>query len=285
MKASEYFSTKAISASFLKSCSFSAHAGWKFLNEPNFQSDAMAFGSAVHTAILEPHLFNEQYCVEPLHAPKKLTSAQEEAFKKFPDLEKPTKAQVTANEESIKKLAFWNEFNLINKDKTLLSNDEFFKISKIKENCLAIPAVKTALDTFEKEKSILWKSSGMDFKARLDLVDESGGVVIDLKTTRDASERGFLRQLLELRYDIQLFHYLSSVSGSAAYAIAVETETCEVALYDLTDIVMSDFTKKRYTKALEVALEVMEMKECPNKFPNEIVSLKLPNWALESETV
>lgn len=256
MNSKDYFASKGISASFLKACSFSAHAGYKFLHEPSFQSDAMAFGSAVHTLILEPHLFDSQYAIS----------------EKFDRRTKAGKEAATAFEEA-------------NKGKMILDQDDLFKLSKIKENCLAIPAVKSALETFEKEKSLQWVSGDVPFKARLDLVDAKNGVVIDLKTTRDASERGFLRQLLELRYDIQLLHYLNSVKGSAAYAIAVETETCEVALYDLTDIVTSDFTKKRYENALKIALNVLEMKECPPKFKSEIISLTLPKWALESEAV
>lgn len=252
MKASEYFATKGISASFLKACSFSAHAGYKFLHEANFQSDAMAFGSAVHTAILEPHLFNDQYAIS----------------EKFDKRTKAGKEGAAA-------------FEAANTGKLILDQDDLFKISKIKENCLAIPAVKGALEVFEKEKSLTWNEGELKFKARLDLVDAKNGVVIDLKTTRDASERGFLRQLLELRYDIQLKHYLDSVKGSAAYAIAVETETCEVALYDLTDIVSSDFTKKRYENALKTAINVMQLTECPPKFKSEIISLTLPKWAME----
>lgn len=256
MKSSEYFATKGISASFLKACSFSAHAGWKFLHEKPFQSDAMAFGSAVHTAILEPHLFNEQYAIS----------------EKFDKRTKAGKDGAAA-------------FEAANIGKMIIDQDEFFKISKIKENCLAIPAVKTALETFEKEKSVIWKENDLTFKARLDLVDVKNGVVIDLKTTRDASERGFLRQLLELRYDIQLFQYMKATNSSAAYAITVETETCEVALYDLTEITLSEFTKKRYENALKTAINVMQMSECPPKFKAEIVTLNLPKWAIEMETV
>lgn len=256
MKSSEYFATKGISASFLKACSFSAHAGYKFIHEKSFQSDAMAFGSAVHTAILEPHLFNEQYAIS----------------EKFDKRTKAGKDGAAA-------------FEAANIGKLILDQDEFFKISKIKENCLAIPAVKSALESFEKEKSVTWESSGMTFKARLDLVNIKDGVTIDLKTTRDASERGFLRQLLDLRYDIQLLHYMKATNSSAAYAIAVETETCEVALYDLTEITLSEFTKKRYENALKTAINVLEMKECPPKFKSEIITLNLPKWAIEMETV
>lgn len=252
MKSSDYFATKAISASFLKSCSFSAHAGWKFLNEPNFQSDAMAFGSAVHTAILEPHLFNDQYAIS----------------EKF---DKRTKAGKEASAA----------FEAANIGKLILDQDEFFKISKIKENCLAIPAVRTALDTFEKEKSILWKEGTYDFKARLDLVDAGGGVVIDLKTCRSAEPKDFVRQIYQLRYNLQLFHYLKSIGGNTAYAIAIETDSCEVACYNLDKIVFSESTKILYDRALEVAKHVLTLKECPSKFSNEIVDLSEPKWVGE----
>lgn len=75
------------------------------------------------------------------------------------------------------------------------------------------------------------------------------------------------------------------MNATAAYAIAVETESAEVALYDLTEIAFSDFTKNRYEMALKTAKNVLELTECPPKFPNEIVTLNLPKWALESESV
>ena len=266
-----YFETKGINASFLKACSFGAYAGWKYLNGPPFKSDAMAFGTAVHAAILEPDLFASNYITVPFDAPKKPTKAQLEAKEK--------------SEKALHSIYWWENFNSKNSDRTILEPEEFETIKKIKERCLAIPAVKGALESFEKEVSFTWTNDGTDFKAKLDLVDQTNGVVIDLKTTRDASLRGFSKQLLELRYDIQLLHYCKAVNATAAYAIAVETESAEVALYDLTEIAFSDFTKNRYEMALKTAKNVIELTECPPKFPNEIVTLNLPKWALESESV
>lgn len=254
MNFNEYKKTTGINASFLKACSFGAYAGYKYLHMPDFQSDAMAFGSAVHAAILEPEVFAKHFAVSD----------------KF---DKRTKAGKEASAA----------FEAEHAGKTIIDTDDYQKILKIKTNCYAIGAVKDALDSFEKEKNFLWKDGELDFKARLDLVDVKNGVVIDLKTTRDATERGFLRQCLDLRYDIQLLHYMKAVGASAAYAIAVETESCEVALYDLTEIAVSDFAKKRYENALKTAIEVLSLRECPSKFKNEIVTLSLPKWALEME--
>lgn len=253
----EYKALKGINASFLKACSFSAWHGWKYLNEPQFTSDAMEFGSAAHSALLEPETFQSMYAVSP----------------KF---DKRTKAGKEGAAE----------FESANFGKTVIDQDDAFKIGQIVANCKAIPAVAAALSAFEKEKTYTWDHPvGFKMKARLDLVDHKNGVIIDVKTTRNGEEREFLKQLLALRYDCQLLHYSFPLDTAATvYTIAIESDTAQVALYDVTDIVHSQFTLKRYEKALETAVQVLAMKECPPKFKPEIINLTLPKWALE-ETV
>jgi hypothetical protein len=253
MKNEEYRAIKAINASFLKACSFGHYQGWKHLNQPAYESDAMAFGSAVHCALLEPHLFLSQYAIS----------------EKFDKRTKVGKEGAAA-------------FESANIGKTVIDSDDATKIELIRKRCNEIEPVRAALASFEKEKTILFE--GDKCKARLDLVDLKNGVVIDVKTTRDANPREFVNQLLALRYDIQLYHYCRAANATTAYAIAIESESAEVALYDLTDIVFSDFTKGRYHNAFAVALDVQKMTTCPPKFKTEIVNLNLPEWALK-ETV
>jgi len=277
MTEQEYSEVKAIRASFLKACSFGAYQGWKYLNGPAYESDAMEFGTMVHCALLEPDTFNERYVTIPMDAPKKLTKPQDEAFAKFATLEKPTKAQVEANQKSIRVIEWWKAFDEKNQGRIVISPDDLYKVEMVKRKCMDIPAVKDALREFEKEKTIVWDGN----KARLDLVNMDARVVIDIKTTRDGSAREFTSQLLALRYDIQMLHYALASKATTVYAIVIESETAEVALYDMTDIVFSDFTKKRYLSAYENALEVQQMTECPPKFKPEIVNLTLPKWAVE----
>jgi hypothetical protein len=273
----EYQTINATNASFLKACSFGLYQGFQYLHRPAYESDAMDFGKAVHCALLEPELFNDQFCLVPMDAPKKLTKTQEEAFEKFPKLDKPTAAQVKANAHAKSVIEWWDKFDKTAHDKVILSPDDFTKIEQIKKRCYANDAVKEAMDTFEKEKTVIFGNH--EFKARLDLVDVKNGVVIDVKTTRDASPYAFVKQLLSLRYHIQMLHYCKAVNATTAYVIAIESDTAEVALYDITDIVFSPATVAMYEKSIETARIVKDLKECPPKFELSIVNLKMPEWA------
>lgn len=253
----DYKKIEAVNASFLKACSFGAYQGFKYLHDKPFESDAMNFGSAVHSALLEPELFKNEYVITP----------------KF---DKRTKAGKEGAAQ----------FELENAGKAIISDEDYYKILKIKERCHAIDIVKEALTNFEKEKTYLWNHPTVGkMKARLDLVDEKNGVVIDVKTTRSANMREFSSQIVALAYDIQMLHYSYAISKNAAcYVIAIESDSAEVALYDITDIVHSSFTAMRYEQAMNTALDVLHMTECPPKFKPEIINLSLPKWA-ESESV
>lgn len=246
----EYNSIPAIRASFLKACSFSAWHGWNYLHAPQYESDAMKFGSAVHAAILEPEKFVTDYRFSP----------------KF---DKRTKAGKEGAES----------FAAENVGKIILDETDHFKIQSIVAKCQAIPAVADALKTFEKEKSFKWESEYGLMKAQLDLVDVKNKIIIDIKTTRDANPREFLRQSMTLRYPVQFHHYIQAVGAdSECYVIAVESESEEVAMYNITEIVTSTYTQMQYAQALKTAKEVSQMTERPAKFAREIVKLSLPSW-------
>jgi len=286
MTREEYDAISAINASFLKECAKSAYNGWMFLNHPKPPSDEMDLGSGIHAMLLEADQFFDKCAVIPEDAPKKLTKPQIEALEKFPTLEKPTKTQITANERSTKTGAWWKGFDAANTGKIILDQDEYQKIVRIKDKCLAIPHVAEALKNFKKEESATWDHPIYGkMKCRFDLVNWESKVFVDIKSTRDADSTAFVRQLIQLRYDIQMRHYWEAVGGDGIYVVAIESETEQVACYDIFDIVTSDFTDRRYKNALEVAAQVRQMTECPPKFKPEIVNLTLPKWAIESEAV
>lgn len=252
MNFEQYKKINAINASFLKACSFGHYQGFKYLHDKPYESDAMNFGSAVHAALLEPDVFQNEYAICP-----KL------------DKRKKGAKEIIA------------DFELKNEGKKIIDSEDFEKINLIRDRCLKIGAINSALSEFSKEKTYLWTDSEYgDMKARLDLVNDDAGVVIDVKTTRNADEREFTSQLLALRYDIQMLHYSVALGKkTTVYSIAIESESAEVALYDLNNIVFSDFTRNRYNAALKVAKEVLKMTACPPKYKQEIIDLKLPEWA------
>lgn len=246
----DYFKLPGISASFLKECHKSDFDGWNYLHNPRPATDAMNFGTAVHAVLLEFERFNDLIAVSP----------------KFDRRTKVGKEAAQAFEETAQ-------------GKVVIDEEEHARVKLIRERCLSIPIIADALSKFDKEKVFTWEMDGLDCKAKLDLVDSGSGVVIDVKTTRNAEISQFIRQTLDLRYDIQLAHYASAISKDATtYAIAIESDTAQVACYDLTDIIRSPFTESRYRQAVEAAVRVRSLKEEPLKFSTEIVRATLPRY-------
>jgi len=84
------------------------------------------------------------------------------------------------------------------------------------------------------EHVIRWQENGLECRAMLDWLRDDLETIDDLKTTSDASFRGFQRKVWSLRYDIQAAFYLRAVGawlGEMSHPIkprfrwvAVETE-------------------------------------------------------------
>ena len=127
-------------------------------------TESMNFGSAVHKLILEPHDFNKEFAVMPKY-----------------DLRK------TADKEA--KTAFDAE----NQGKIYLSEDVFENAS----HCAAI-AKEIAGQFFKDgiaEASFFSELDGVPVRCRPDYYIESKGLIVDVKTTQDASPDGFLRSI------------------------------------------------------------------------------------------
>lgn len=79
------------------------------------------------------------------------------------------------------------------------------------------------------EHVIRWEERGVECRAMLDWVRDDNRYIDDLKTTADASHRGFQRKIWSLRYDIQAAFYRRAVLASQDAQprfrwVAVETE-------------------------------------------------------------
>ena len=79
------------------------------------------------------------------------------------------------------------------------------------------------------EHVIRWEENGVRCKAMLDWLRDDFATIDDLKTTSDASPRGFQRKVWNLRYDIQAAFYRRGVLFKTGALprfrwVAVETE-------------------------------------------------------------
>jgi hypothetical protein len=135
---------------------------------------AMNIGSAFHTMLLEPSKFHREFAIAP-------------------QLDRRTKA---GKEE-------WERFSAASEGKIILSDDQFAKVSKMVELISQHEIVMTLLDEAAFERSIFWtdKETGLQFKARPDIW--SSKMVVDLKTTNDASAHSFMRSALSYGYYLQ----------------------------------------------------------------------------------
>lgn len=181
--AEEYFALDRVSNSYLKRlATVPALAKKEYKTTP-----AMAFGTACHTYVLEPATFDEQIAV-------------------LPKIDRRTK----------KGKEIYNVFVAESKGKTVISADEFKAIESIGESIQGHPGASHLLNEGIAEQSVIWeeKRTGLECKARPDWLKKDG-IVVDLKTTKNASRHGFLQEAVKYSYYTQAAFYLKGLNHAA----------------------------------------------------------------------
>jgi len=150
-------------------------AHYKFA-PPRKPSAAMHIGTAIHTAILEPVVFQDKYmCLENIDDKRK--SEYKEAVKEF------GKDFVLTASESANIKGMQEALSLNHDANKLINSIEYAELSCYATNI-----------------------NGVLLKCRFDGLT-ADGVAIDLKKTRDASARGFGKSVAEYRYHVQEAFY------------------------------------------------------------------------------
>jgi hypothetical protein len=172
----DYHSTSGISSSAVKAVYKKSLAHWKG-EKRNPNNPAFAMGSAVHANLLE----KERNLV--VKGPKTKSS-----------------------------LAFKEMKNNLAEDQILLTEVEFNVANCITRGALSNPSCASYLNHPHRlnEVSIFVEDpiSGLILKTRPDLLIEDEHTVFDVKTTQDASPRGFLKECLKYGYLLQGAHYV-----------------------------------------------------------------------------
>lgn len=147
------------------------------------ETPALARGTLVHTAVLEPELLEERYKVSDL----KTFDARHKAFQE---------EQAAAGGRELIKRADWN---------MALAMRDAVQAHPVARDLLA-PGLLM-------EQSIYWidARTGLLCRGRSDVLRTDMRVIVDLKSTADASPRGFGKQAAQLRYPWQSAWYLDGV--------------------------------------------------------------------------
>lgn len=218
MSNADYHSLDYVSKSHLDEVNKSPYHYWDRYINPNRvipePTKQMILGSAFHTLVLEPELFEKEYIVESANAPKRPTDTQRNA-------KKPSNQTLSA-------IAFWDSFDDKAKGKTFVSLDDLKRLTIMKQRVLEHPAASTILNMSGViEQSYQWKDSltGEICKSRPDFHTDDGTLIVDLKTTSDASELGFQKSVHNFRYHVQAGFYLRSIEEAQQFVfIAVESK-------------------------------------------------------------
>ena len=226
---------------------------------PQKTTPEMLLGSALHTAVLQPELFDEEY----MELPKidRRTKEGKELYKQYSD-----------------------------SGKTLLDSVTVATVQKMKESLMQHPIISTILSTGQPELSCfgcLPEFPHTLVKCRPDWYNEELGVLLDLKTSCDASPKAFAKASADYFYHLQhalyldLFSYISGKRIQAFLFAVVEKEPpYAVALYQLDDDAVEK-GRDLYRKAILAYNDSLERNYWVGYSPR-IEVLQLPAWALVS---
>lgn len=202
----DYLEIDALNWSLLKEMAKSpAHFAYR-REHPREDTPRLAFGRAVHCAVLEPDRFPRDYVIY---------------------------------NGSRRYGKDWDQFSAANHDKTALRADEY-------ETCLAVRdavfAHKTARDMLrgDSEVTVEWEDAetGLRCKSRVDHVNEDG--ITDLKTTSSVDAWEFSAHSARMLYHSQLaFYHRGLPFPEYPRILAVEiTPPYDVAVFRLTEDAM-----------------------------------------------
>jgi hypothetical protein len=224
---------------------------------PQESTPAMLFGTAVHTAVLEPDLFATEYALAP--PVTRTTKAGKEAW-------------ALAAEGG----------------KQLLTSAEWNSIEGIKTSIQAHPAASKCLLTAGlNECTFIAKDpvTGLDLKCRPDRFTDSGWVV-DLKTTQDASTAEFAKSIHKFGYHIQAAFYLHTIEIATGRRplgfifMAVE----KTAPYAVQMLRLGESSMQLGNEIVQLQLARLAYCLAADSWPgyeDSVVDVELPAWALK----
>lgn len=228
-----------------------------FFKDESDRTRGMEFGSAVHTAVLEPDLFKEKYII---------TSAKARTASVYKEAAKIHGGEFTLTQKEGDDIRMMAENVYLNAEaKRLISESEF------------------------KEASIFTTdpATGVRVRVRADILSFKNGFIGDYKSTTDAREHAFSRSICEYGYHVQAALYLSAIEWAFGekmndfFLIPQEKTAPYVAeVYQLDDISLT-IGKKLMRESLNKYAECMETGNWhPYVGNGEKRLITLPDWVI-----
>jgi exodeoxyribonuclease VIII len=191
----KYHSSRAISASGLKS--IHNKSVYHFINQKPYTSDAYQLGTAIHTLVLEPHLFDEQV--------------------KFYD---KVDGRTAEGKEQKKLLEAWQEEGKLVFPET---DREMFTI--IKDNFDNNPTASKYAKGDVELSHYIEDFQGVYLRIRPDVINYDEGFISDVKTCRSNTPKNFRNDIYKYGYHIQATLYCDALGIDPSRFIFQAIET------------------------------------------------------------
>lgn len=265
----------------------------------NAPTAAQMIGTAFHALLLEPELFDEDY-VLAMEAPEgALVTADDikAVLKEIGEKVSGTKPELISRLKELRPDTLIldelkHNFAVRNAGRTIISRELWEQLKRMRDAVMAHPAAAALMSLKGKaEQSVYWTdpATGVACRCRPDWWP--GDIIVDLKTTDDASKEGFARSIEKYGYHRQNAFYVDGVevvTGKAPKAflfLAVEKDACVidgqakgVAVYRLTDESVQ-LGRLQYREALEAYAACKMSGKWPG-YGDKIQSIDLPAWVL-----
>lgn len=252
MNNTEYHAdTSAISASGLKLFMRSpAHYYAAYLDPNRVERQptaAMKLGTATHCAILEPTEFSKRYMLRPDHINARTNDGKAEL------------AAIAASGIEI------------------LTPDDYAQIMRMAESFRRHPVTRDLFgQMYQTEQTFYAEINGVRCKCRPDFLAE--GIMMDVKTCRDASAEGFGKQAWNLGYHIQeAFYRLVKPTNRFLFG-AVESEYPHLVQYHESPDELIEYAENLIDEALASYANCLKNNVWPG-YSNVIEPLQVPGYA------
>jgi hypothetical protein len=217
---------------------------------------ALTFGRAFHCALLEPERFSAEYVAEPDFGDCRFKESKRAR----------------------------DEWRAENAGKTAIDSESHGVLRSMVDSVRLHPFAGKMICDGRPEVSLSWvdQETGLRCRSRTDYWVESLGMVVDAKTTEDASPDGFRRSVAKYDYASQDALYRSGFEAVGKHIshfvlVAVEkTAPFAVGVYCLdAEAIGKGYTRVR--RGIDLLSECVRKNEWP-AYGDRIQQLSLPNW-------
>ena len=228
--------------------------------EPVEPTASMKLGTAIHTAVLEPGEFSKRHHVAP------------EVDRRTKDGKAVWEAAVATAEEA---------------GAELISASDSLVCNAISAQVRSHPTARKVFEAGDAEMSAYWtdRETGVLCKCRPDWLNLP--LVVDLKSTEDASRDGFMRSAWNWRYHVQAAWYLDGVEQATgqrpdAFIFAAFEKSAPFACaFYYADQAMLEIGRAEYRRLLRLYADCLSADKWPG-YDTAVSALTVPAWALKA---